>query len=182
MKKVVMYLTVAFLIIFFGYSITFISKYSNYTYSYKMYYIDQKTNFWYGNDGLEIKYNVAFDYTNMEDRHSDSYYEGLQYLGKNFFKNRTYIINIDEIYVNDDCSLFYQIKEENINKKYVIKITIEDIDDNSIDFKLNNLLCEYTKDGNLYTIEVKENASKNELTINSNKRAQLMNLIFVEIE
>lgn len=182
MKKVVMYVSIFLLIAFFGYSFTFISKYQNYTYSYEMYYLQGKTNCWQGNNGLEVKYNTIFDYTNMESRHERSSYDGLQYLGKNFFEKRTFVLKIKEIYINEECSLFYQIKKENLNKKYSINIEVKDEKNNNITFTLNNLPCNYTKNGNTYSIRVDENAERNELVINSSEKVQLMNLSFMEIK
>ena len=153
---------------------------NDFTYSYETYYIKAKTKYWYGYNGLQVKFGESFYYNGEDEIHLN----GLQYMGKDFEfvkedvdqDGRKDLIGVQ---ITNSSTLFYEIPST--TDKYVIIIETES-KENDLTFSLNNKKLEtFTYQNGIYKLLVENAEKENILNIKSISNVNLHMLRFEEM-
>lgn len=170
------------LLVFYLFSFSLLMK-NDFTYSYKMYYIEAKTKYWHGYEGLNIEFGKYLDYSNLKEIDDNISTENLQYFGKDFkfvyekFYNKN-LEGLSEVQIDNHSSLYFEIKDD-INIKYKIRLWIEDRDTSSIGFILNGTEIESVSyDNEEVILEIQNAERENVLVINSKNELKLLGIRF----
>ena len=180
--NVCMYITCVALVIIYLLSLSLFLK-KDFSFSYNMYYIETKTQYWHGNEGLKIEYGKYMDYRELSaiDNHTDT--ENLQYFGKDF--NFVYegifsktLDKLEKIEIDKESTLYFQTEVSKLTTYH--KITFELSDPTiQIDFILNGKKQETIifqgEKAILLTTDVKE---ENELVLKASSNVQLLSMCF----
>lgn len=163
-----------------GYILVFSLVFENdFTYSYKIYYVEAKTKYWYGYNGLQVNFGQSFYYEGKDKMMLN----GLQYMGKDF----DFIIEtVDEgkkeltgIEITKSSTLYFEIIDE--MDKYLIILETE-CKENNLTFLLNNQNVENFKyENGRYTLFIENKKKENVLNIKSIGNVKLNMLAFEEI-
>lgn len=184
-KKIYLYIISFLLIIFYLIVFSFIFN-NEYSYSYKMYYVDRKTMYWQGYNGLEITYGEKIDFSSNKLREEHTSTKGVQYLGKDFkfvlveIQERNYIL--DQIRIKDQATIYYQIKDEYLSNNYKVFIMFENIDKTSINLKLNEGDLDEKVENNTVSVLIKDAVSINNLKVEVSNEVRVLGLYFEEVE
>jgi len=173
MKHKYLYIISSILIVVYLFSISLIFK-VDYTYSYKTYYIDAKTAWWAGNDGLLVDFDSKYKFNEST--------EGYQYLGRDFIyeKENKEDETFKKIKFDESSTIYYQIKNDNINNKYIIILNVSDSSNNT-EFILNGETINWIKEENNIVISVEESVEHNKLKIKGNENSNLYGISFIEV-
>lgn len=173
MKHKYLYLISSILMLLYLFSMSLILK-VDYTYSYKTYYIDGKTKWWVGNDGLLVNFNSEYIFNQST--------EGYQYLGRDFIYGEVNDIDktFEEIKFDEVSTIYYQIKDNEINNKYIIILNVSDNSSN-FEFVLNGKTINSVKEENNILVSVEESVECNELKIKGNENINLYGISFIEV-
>lgn len=177
-KNLYIYLISIALIIFYIITFSFILK-DDYTYSYKMYYLESKTRFWYGNEGLVVNFGETYDYSND----SDIELKGTQYLGDDFeysFLMTPEAIRLTEIKLTKSSTIFFEINNKEINS-YKIVLEVESFDNINFDFYLNGKKTNDVIEEGKIVINIEDVQKENNLNIKSSEEVRLNSLCFEEM-
>ena len=163
MKRKSLYIISAVFICVYIFSLSLIFK-TQYTYSYKMYYIDKKTAFYSDANGLEISFVSEENYKNINEN-------GYQYLGKDFeiIKEEKQPIRY---LMNENSTIYYQVKEKEVYG-YKIVFKMDDIDINQLSFTLNGEMIKGNKNNEYIEIKITKVQEYNELNIKGADRTEL---------
>lgn len=174
MKHKYLYIFSGILVILYIFCLSLTLKVEH-THSYKMYYIERKVRWWGGNDGLLVNFDSEYSFKQSS--------QGYQYLGKDFeflkIENKKECCK--EINILEESTIYYQIKKEDLDKKYKVVLKTGTIGDNEFQFVLNNKEI----NGNIFDdyieIIVENTEEYNSLEIRSEKNIELVGLAYKEI-
>ncbi len=180
MKKIFIYSVCGLIVIIYLCLFSLAFK-DDFTYSYTMYYVKGKTKFWYGNDGLIVKFGEKYNYVSK----SGIGINGIQYFGKDFGfilerkEERSAIIS--EIQIKESSSLYYEIP--NIEDVDGYKVVLETDDNkNNFNFVLNDVeLKDVIHEDNKIIVLINNVEKENQLIIKSDETVRLYSLCFDEV-
>lgn len=150
-----------------------------YTYSYRMYYIESKTDYWYGYDGLIVDFGKSYDYSKTFDIEL----EGLQYLGEDFedvysLETEDSDYELKEIKLTKSSTLYFELEEPEKIEKYKVILGIEDYQNLDLEFYINETKIETVNYKDKVILEIENIASENRLNIKSSDEAKFISLCF----
>lgn len=176
-KRIVIYSVCSFFIVIYLCIFSLLFK-ENYTYSYRLYFIESKTEYWYGDSGLVVNFGEIHDYSGP----FDIGLKGLQYLGDDFefvhgAEEGEKILQLEKIKTKKSSTIYYEVEDEEI-ESYKIVLEIENSDKIDAEFYLNDKKIDKTLDENKIILKVEDVKRENKLNIKMSEASTLYSLGF----
>ena len=178
-KKICIYLVCSLLIFIYMFTLSLVLK-DEYTYSYRMYYLESKTKYWYGNDGLVVNFGETYNYS----VDFDIDLKDVRYLGDdlNFVCEKIdNSLQIKYVELLESSTIYFEIENYQEINSYKIILEVEELSDIYFDFYLNGEKVEIGDHSNKLILNIENVKKENSLNIKSSKNVRLNSLCFEEM-